>query len=140
VTTLHQEPETALFPEQVPDGPYPKELLVDSCTIEGLRYVTVGEDGENYVFLGHPDLEYVMAAVRAITVSSDNDPDKVSSNDVEYLYARLLDHCPDHQKPVEDCTWCTFATSEEWWLDWSGGNATAGHPNYFPITLWRSTW
>lgn len=129
--------ESGLFDELAPDGPYAKELLVASSTAAGLRYVSIGEDGEKIVFLGHPDLDYVLAAARSIEVGWGDTPDEVSAEDVEYRYARLLTRCPDHATEVEDCNWCRFVTPDEWWLDWSGGNEHAGAPEYMPVTVWE---
>lgn len=128
--------ESGLFDELAPDGPYAKELLVISATAAGLRYVTLGEDGENVVFLGHPDQDFVIAALRSIEFDWGNDPDAVSTGDFEYTYGRLLTACPDHQRTNEECLYCQAVSPGNWWLDWTDGNKHAGEPQYMPITVW----
>lgn len=137
-----QGEELALFPEQIPDGPYPRQMLTGSTTVGGLRYVGVGEDPEDgaVVFLGHPSVADVVMASRLYCVDQLWDPDERAArdeHDLSYTWARLITRCEDHLPDAKDdeCDACRYITSEDWWLTWV--STVRMDPARFPVTVWR---
>lgn len=133
--------ELALFPPQVPDGPYPRQMLTDSATVGGLRYVAVGQDPEDAaaVFLGHPPAAHLVVATRLYCVELLWDPDERAArneHDLAYTWARLITRCEDHLPDAKDdeCDACRYITSEDWWLTWA--DTARLDPARFPVTVW----
>lgn len=124
--------------------PFPPEVVKDTANHEGLRYISIGDDGDRIVILGHPAVEAVEAYARCQISEWGNDPDTdYNPDDFTITYARVLFACPDHPKDNQDggCIWCSDLLPGHWWLDWGTGEGNgplvnANTPGYFPVTVW----
>ncbi len=128
-----------------PSAEYPAELVADTTLRGGIRFVAVGEEAENFVFLGHPYHRDVLAAIELISTEDKLGREEPAERDeLNYTYARFMTKCPAHREDVEACSDCQMARSVEqpdgWWLTWStpDGNpkANRGKPGYFPVVIW----
>lgn len=115
-----------------PDSAFPKRLVDDSRVHGGLRHVELGEEGETWVFLGHPYHPEVIAAIEAIGIADDfgwDTDDLPDAATLQYTYARFEKAGPD--QPVNG-----------WYLDWSDGGedgkANRAAAGYFPVVVWRA--
>ncbi|GLZ34846.1 hypothetical protein Lesp02_70330 [Lentzea sp. NBRC 105346] len=120
---------------------FPPRLVQASQFHDGLRWLHVGEDGETFVALGHPDAGRIVEVARFRCGMWDNDIDPTT---FEQTWARFLTHCPDHlAQHTDGCTWCELIQfDDEWWLDWSKPDGrpldhNASTPGYFPVTIWE---
>lgn len=133
-----------------PHAEFPEQIITDTTMRGGLRHVQLGEDGETWVFLGHPLGRHVLDAIAIINREDHlgwEDDELPELEDLTYTFGRLVSACPDHPgRRWEGCDTCralsesTENFEDGWYLDWSGNdkdrNANKGKPGYFPVVLW----
>lgn len=128
-----------------PSAEYPAELVAVTRMAGGIRFITLGEDAERYVFLGHQYHRDVIAALEQIVREDDIDQDEpVDREELAYTYARYMTKCLAHTADVEECTHCQMVRFLEqpdgFWLDWStsDGNpkSNRGRHGHFPVVIW----
>jgi hypothetical protein len=116
--------QDGLFPEMVPDGPWPRELLVSASVASGLRYILWYRQDEPaaITFLGHPALSDIRVAV-----------EEIARGDAGAAWL---------EQPPEDPILWTYGQyvvppgmPEEARLTWDARAQTA--PDRFPITVWE---
>jgi len=108
------------WPKQLQDGTH--------VAPNGLRYDYCGADEEYLVVLGHPGQAAVTELCR--TVCGNHDATTAAA---VQTWARLMTHCPDHQRRVDDCGRCAATLDNNWYLDLAGSHPH--EPGYFPITI-----
>ncbi len=113
---------------------FPEELVKSTSHHNGLRYTSIGDDGDTLVILGHPPRTELDALPTWLGFDPNYEP--------EVTYARLLFACPDHKPAaaVDDCRFCHEIEPGTWWLDWGTGEnakAYASKPGYFPVVVWE---
>lgn len=129
-----------LFGEQVPDGPYPKEVLVGSFVVGGLRCVEVGEDAEWVVYLGHPPIAEVFAAAAALAALKQFDLESVptSADHLLVTQAWIWTSCPLHavsQHGECEACWVT-GEMDTWLLKWDVPPSRQVTPSSWKVAPW----
>jgi len=135
-----------LFAQPEPDynlPGFPEDVVRDSGNYDGTRYLVLGEDGEWVVVLGHLSRDELAAFQQWYADEHDVDLDDGAVSVPFETYARQLHRCPMHEQKTDECTWCSFISPGEPWLDWSlQENETrlsnAGKSGYFPVVVWEA--
>ncbi len=138
--TAPAPPET--FPWSLPDASTYPDLPVPDV-FYGVKASYIGDDGD-LVMLGHPGPLRAVAVTRAILRRDIGLPEADQRilrqfrnpiwTEMQYTYARLLDHCDNHSAADSDCVRCDEITRAPWWISY---NVRGDEPGAFPIVLFQ---
>ncbi|GAB2964269.1 hypothetical protein [Saccharothrix stipae] len=136
---------TTFTPDPTGSGEqYPTAVVESSSELHGLRYVTIGDDGQYIVILGHPTREQVGTFAPVLAEKLWQDATFAADyDDLDFTWARVLWTCPDHGGVrTGGCQWCSWMEPGVWGLDWSvpqgfPSDVNRTKPGYFPVAIWE---
>jgi hypothetical protein len=125
---------------------FPEQITKTSQVRGGLQFLSLGEDVEYWVFLGHPYHRDVLAAAKVIAEDDHlgwTDDELPARSELDYTWAKVITRCEDHEVDDEHCWKCRWFTEEgDWALIWHNRSEDPkvhrGEPGFFPIVLWEA--